>query len=320
MKKFLVSESEKKQILNQHSDYKKILKKLSVKKTISEQIEAPTGDELLTKAIKVCSGLSGGKIGKLRGGNNAIKVIASKDGPQAQTGQPKYVVGDILAYKSDMTYDVYDKNNKSKKGSYRWKCANLNKEADADKERRMKEFKNTHDGGGWMTYEEAAQSGKIITTDPNTFETVPYEGITLYRPKASGGKKAFTPKQQEYVDRMKNEGWVEEGDPVLTGPNKHEWHSAIAPGSQDVFPPNGITMYKSKQDVVKGSENIIQRAKQSNKSRSFDRGNCKDFIEQYWEAFKIDGSEANQKPNEDLKIAAQGCIRQYYKNWGGMFS
>ena len=101
---------------------------------------AQTGDDLIRDAKKSCETLQNAKLFRLNSdaapstGTLALKLEASIDGPiNVKTGQPKYSIGDILIYKSDMSYDVYDGTqvaggNWQKKGIYKWKCSGLNQE------------------------------------------------------------------------------------------------------------------------------------------------------------------------------------------------
>ena len=149
MKRIILQESEKTEILNQHNRFKTILKEtldkknkgLDIDNSLLEQtqgpIQPPTGDALIRKAQQVCNTLKSGKLFKLNnGGVLALNVKASVDGPMdSTTNKPKYVAGDVLIYQNNMTYDVYDGvkvagGDWQKKGTYRWKCSAINQEYD----------------------------------------------------------------------------------------------------------------------------------------------------------------------------------------------
>jgi predicted metalloprotease with PDZ domain len=93
MKKFLISETEKKEILDKHKSFKLVLEnKFKQKLVLSEQLTSPTGNELIQKAKNVCPTLKNGVFVKIKG-NRAIKITAAKDGSlSAVNNQPKYVV------------------------------------------------------------------------------------------------------------------------------------------------------------------------------------------------------------------------------------
>ena len=121
MKRFLISESEKNEILNQHDNFKSILqKKLNLKSNsiqLVEQIQKLTGDDLIKSAKKSCTKLQSGSLVNYKNSKLAIKITAPNDGPiDASTNKPKYLTGDVLIYTSDLNnrgeliYYVYNKN------------------------------------------------------------------------------------------------------------------------------------------------------------------------------------------------------------------
>jgi hypothetical protein len=131
MKKFVITESEKKEIREkQHKELKKILiKKLQEKYEnprilISEQTD--WRDTAIT-GCKVFSRTTPKKARMVSDGKTVIKISADTPFVTAYVSNNgndgKFVVGDVLFFFEDLTYVVYDPtNNWAVKGTYKWGC------------------------------------------------------------------------------------------------------------------------------------------------------------------------------------------------------
>jgi hypothetical protein len=329
MKKFIVSESEKNQILKQHKDYKFILEnKLEEKIFISEQIAAPTGNDLITKAKSVCPTLKNGSFVKVSE-NRAIKITATKDGSiSAVTNKPKYVTGDVLIYKNDMTFDVYDgtkaaNNSWIKKGTYKWKCAGLNAQAD--------DFKATASdqeikAGGWMTYDEAKLAG-LNLTDRKYYDQKTINGVEYFKKagKTIGG--AGSAEQTEVIEffntrygtrfqRTKDKldannlggfCWAFEGEQPLSEPI---WRETSAVGSAEYGVKSGMKIRLNPacfKDVRKTSKEVVS---QESGFKQVDKGDCKDVLVEYMRGYENE-VDTTTTAFQEMKKNAQACKRRF---------
>ena len=330
MKKFIVSESEKNEILKQHKDYKFILEnKLEEKIFISEQIAAPTGNDLITKAKSVCPSLKNGSFVKV-GGNRAIKITATKDGSiSAVTNKPKYVTGDVLVYKNDMTFDVYDgtkaaNNTWVKKGTYKWKCAGLNAQAD--------DFKATAsqqqiDAEGWMTYDEA-KAANINLSDTKFFDQKTINGKDYFKKKGitQGGvggsaeqkevieffNTRYGPRFQRTKDKVdpNNLGgfcWAFQGEQPLVEPL---FELTRAVGSEEYKVKEGLQIFVNpacRKDVREKSRGVVS---QESDFKQVDKRDCKDVLVEYMRGYENDVNTTTTAFQE-MKKNAQACKRRF---------
>lgn len=286
MKRIILKESDKLEILNQHNNFKSILKEtldlknkgLYVSNSLMEQIELPTGDELIRKAKQVCTSLKNGGPMRLNDGTLALNVKAPVDGPiNITTGQPKYLTGDILIYKSNMSYDVYDGTKVAggdwqKKGTYRWKCSALNQESEAAKK---------------------SESDKKIQA-----------------------QEKLTTQQKQFSDGLVAQGYVIDPTPWdITSKRLKKAEIEQIPGLIDLF-PNGLNIW---YDPTKQKGSDIKGYKKRVASMTSDVNSCKDFIQSYWDDYK-GGGEGNLQDTEfaDLKNKVQACANKWYPKWSGL--
>ena len=132
MKRTLINENEKNEILNQHKDFKKILeeKKISLNKglVIEQRIQEPifldkfTISQVISKCVKNPNVTA---INAKFKGKPAIKVISGPDNVKIYTNEPNT---DFGGYNS---YILNTAENKILKGPMSWKCSKLYQEDDA---------------------------------------------------------------------------------------------------------------------------------------------------------------------------------------------
>lgn len=325
MKKFLISETEKKEILDKHKSFKLVLEnKFKQKLVLSEQITAPTGNELIQKAKNVCPTLKNGVFVKIKG-NRAIKITAAKDGSlSAVNNQPKYVVGDVLIYKSDMTFDVYDgtraaNNDWFKKGTYKWKCAGLTAQAEDFKATASKQ---QIDAEGWMTYDEA-KAANINLTDPKYFEQKNINGTEYFRKRGIIQGGAGSQEQKNVIDFLTNrygarfqsklnqspQGfcWAFQGEQPLVEP---QWTLEKVVGGDAFGVKEGLQIFVSPEclsKIRKASKEVVST---ESGFRKIDNDTCKDFLKNYMEAYEND-VDTTTTAFTQLKKDVQSCKRKF---------
>ena len=295
MKRIVLQESEKTEILNQHNRFKNILKEtldkknkgLGIDDSLLEQtqgpIQPPTGDALIRKAQQVCNTLKSGKLFKLNnGGVLALNVKASVDGPMdSTTNKPKYVAGDVLIYQNNMTYDVYDgvkvaEGDWQKKGTYRWKCSAINQEYD--------------------TQTAAAQAAEAK--------------------KKEEEKQGMTFRQKQFTDGLVAQGYViKPTEWEITSKRLRKADIEKIPGLEVLF-PNGLNVYFD-PTKIKGSN--IAAYKERAASMTPDVNTCKDFVETFWDDYK-GGGEGNLQDTQfvDVRNKVKACANKYYPKWNGL--
>ena len=295
MKRIILQESEKTEILNQHNRFKTILKEtldkknkgLDIDNSLLEQtqgsIEPPTGDALIRKAQQVCNTLKSGKLIKLNnGGVLALNVKASVDGPMdSTTSKPKYVAGDVLIYQNNMNYDVYDgvkvaSGDWQKKGTYRWKCAAINQE-----------------------YDTQTAAAKKAEEDKKAKEQ---EGLST--------------KQKQFSDGLVAQGYVIGPSPWdITSKRLKKADIEKIPGLEVLF-PSGLDVW---YDPTKQKGGNIQGYKDRSANMTIDVNTCKDYVQTYWDDYK-GGGEGNLQDTEfaDLRNKVQACANKWYPKWNGL--
>jgi hypothetical protein len=256
----------------------------------------------------------------------AIKLESKKT-----PGRFRYFFIDKTAYEydDDKTRKNFHRVKSSSGADATWECDKT------DLNSRIADFKKTGQGGGWMTYDEAntidpVTKVKPIDLNPDgegvTWEQTTFEGKKFYRAKR--GENSACPKydelvskrQKDFVDKIKgadvqNATWLLCGD-LKDATNQYDYVPYKIPNSEVVF-PGGLTMYRPKSGMVKDADKTQKSAEKRIKSNQYNRKECKKIIQTYWNDFKQ--SEFGPINYED-KINAQSCVRQYYDNWGGLFS
>lgn len=294
MKRIVLQESEKTEILNQHNRFKNILKEtldkknkgLGIDDSLLEQtqdpMQPPTGDALIRKAQQVCNTLKSGKLFKLTNGTLALNVKASVDGPMdSTTSKPKYVAGDVLIYQNNMNYDVYDgvkvaSGDWQKKGTYRWKCSAINQEFD--------------------TQTAAAKEAEAK--------------------KKAEEQAILTAEQKSFIKMLTDQGYIVDPPPSQIASNR------LSPVKLGTIPklekyfPNGLDVY---YDPTKRSTSNVNAYKERAGKMVADVNTCKEIIETYWDDYS-GGGEGDLTDTQflDTKNQAQACANKYYPKWNGL--
>jgi len=294
MKRIVLQESEKTEILNQHNRFKNILKEtldkknkgLGIDDSLLEQtqdpIQPPTGDALIRKAQQVCNTLKSGKLFKLNNGTLALNVKASVDGPMdSTTSKPKYVAGDVLIYQNNMNYDVYDgvkvaSGDWQKKGTYRWKCSAINQE-----------------------YDTQTAAAKEAEAKKKAEEQ---SGLDL-------GKK-------EFIKMLTDQGYIIKPTPGQIASNRLKpVQLGTIPNLEKYF-REGLDVY---YDPTKRSTSNVNAYKERAGKMVADVNTCKEIIETYWGDYS-GGGEGDLTDTQflDTKNQAQACANKYYPKWNGL--
>lgn len=117
MKKILISEQEKNEILNKHKDFKKILENELEKLNRGLTLEQ-TSDKDVLDAAETVGCLRNGKIEPIGGKEGYVKI--------AKGSIPNVIeVGDKIVQYADFTFFVYPKGSETPKGPYKWECDKL---------------------------------------------------------------------------------------------------------------------------------------------------------------------------------------------------
>lgn len=289
MKRMLIQESERNQILSMHG-------------MINEQDSTDPSLQLLRKAIKAgCL-----KNGKILSNKDATKYIY-----RATTRSGKQV--DFL---SDMTYKFSDGVGG------KWKC---DKMAQIDAQTIITNTDNTSKVAtlktqGWKTKNE------LVGVDLNTIDSV-YDkktigDVTLYKLKVntgdltSGGSTAdFNEKQQAFLNDFIAKGYVL--NPDLTKRDNMYAVTAKELGAPDSLFPNGLTLYynPNNQSSIKGQDTSVLGDVLAN--QSINRQACRKNVDDYFNAFKrkysvvVDNSTIYK-----AKRIVQACKDEHYGKWG----
>jgi len=289
MKRMLIQESERNQILSMHG-------------MINEQDSTDPSLQLLRKAIKAgCL-----KNGKILSNKDATKYIY-----RATTRSGKQV--DFL---SDMTYKFSDGVGG------KWKC---DKMAQIDAQAIITNTDNTSKVAtlktqGWKTKNE------LVGVDLNTIDSV-YDkktigDVTLYKLKVDtgdltpGGSTAdFNQKQLAFLDEFRAKGYVL--NPDLTKRDNMVAVTAKELGAPDSLFPNGLTLYynPNNQSSIKGQDTSVLGDVLAN--QSINRQACRKNVDDYFNAFKrkysvvVDNSTIYK-----AKRIVQACKDEHYGKWG----
>jgi hypothetical protein len=295
MKRHLIDESEKNQILEMH------------RSSMIEQANLPKNTEspeltLLRKAITA---------GCLKQGRILTNADKTKYVYRATTKS----TGKKVDFFSDMTYKFRDGSKSGK-----WACPQLANMAalESDNESKIKtELKK-----GWKKLETLKAEGVDLTTLDKVYDTQVIGNVTLYKPKGSsttftsGTSTAdFNADQQSFVDTFTAKGYK-------LNPTRLEQSTLVkitdkelgAPA--DLF-PNGLVMWydPNKQSEIKGRDGSVLGDILDN--QSVNRNVCRKNIDDYFKSFQrrnsivIDSATINK-----AKRIVQACKDQHYGKWG----
>ena len=326
---FEYSEEEKRSILEQHYQFKKVLQSKVKRLMINEQVKdgngvTPTisGKDLLDAAMtKNCKITRGGELYSDKGElNNEVVIfkVADEDSPQGY-----YKKGDKLYIKGDYTFDVVKTDNLGNETTIEgnpWQCPELTADAvaaiaktkkDAD-DAALKNFELTQKEGAWKERKDIMDTDDNVE-NPQMYEKKVVNGVILYRRVSGKGIAGATDaRQQAVINKWSARGAKLEKD--VDAEEAKTWERyLVSPKSEGLFsedfymyfPPTTIT----NTDITTSFEGAVkEQTPESPKD-------CKQAVESYYEAFK---RELTFQPNVfyPMKKKVQLCKNTYYNKWG----
>ena len=313
MKKILIQEDEKSQILQKHQDFKKVLQENLEnlnRGLVQEQVKTGVvSDPILDGAI-AAGCISGGQTISY-GGKPAYYKVAKKDRDN------KYIVGDKILLYNDFSYDVLSKDN-IKKGTYKWACPNMNAASEKAQQKSVGELKIEYkDKYGAQEFAELTYKTKA--DDPTFYKKIPLKGVDtgfLYIPQFK--KEFLATKPQDYpegsperdiLDGLVAQGYILNPTPL----QKTSFRQVKFDNEQlkGLF-PNGIVAYMDPRGLFKqtGATGEQLPAGEINPKE------CKNLINTYWENYRDDIAGTDIEFNK-MKAQVMACKRRYYPNrWG----
>jgi len=311
---FQITEQEKKEILEKHNLFKKVLKsKSEVKRLMVNEQSTPTsggGVEFLIAARdKGCQIAKGAVLKGAPGKATVLYKRADYDSPNGY-----FKIGDELYIKDNFTFDVVTTDVDGKKTvitNRRWNCPALTKPV----EDQIKTNINlTQKEGGWKKRENITDTDANVN-NPQMYEKQVVNGETLYRRISGKGiAGALDDRQQVVVTKWEEQGAKLEKD-VDAEQSKTWSRKLVSPKSDGLFsedfymyfPPNTV----NNAAILTAFQGAVTDQTAGSKS------DCKTAIEAYYSAFKI---KAKIEPNtmEPMKEKVQACVTQFKGKWGFM--
>jgi hypothetical protein len=312
MKKMLINEDEKLQILEKHGDFKKNLQENLEnlnRGLVQEQLATGVVTDPILNGAEAAGCITSGRI-IMYGGKPAYVKIATKSVPG------RYDVDDRIVIYNDYTYEVISPKL-TKKGKFNWSCPGINKATETKKLQSTNlskdELKQKY---GAQEYSEI--ENKKEADNPNFYKKIPQDGVDtgfLYIPVyqkellATSGYTANSP-QAEIISALQKKGYILNPNPLQrTGLTPVKFDNEQLGG---LF-PNGIVAYIDKRGLFKKTD---EKSEQLPAGGEINPQECKKLINQYWEDYRDDifgdDVEFNKK-----KAQVMACKRRYYPNrWG----
>jgi len=314
--KFQITEQEKKEILEQHNIFKKVLKaKSEVKRLMVNEQSTPTsgsGVEFLKAARdKGCKIAKGAVLRSAPGKPTVLYKKADYDSPNGY-----FKIGDELYIKDNFTFDVVTTDVDGKKTmTYTnrvWNCSALTKPIEDQKKANLEKTKGE---GDWKTKEELLKTDtEQNILDPEMYDVKVVDGVTLYRNKSGAGiQQALTPRGQQIFAKYKAAGGLTQQE---VDPEASQTFIKVMIGSKPDFSDN-FYMYFDPEKTVR-DPSVAQAIQTTIEQRiPTDKKDCKTSIENYYTNFKKKRMiETNQL--SALKYKVQACKNEFYGDWGFM--
>jgi hypothetical protein len=304
MKRMLIQESERNEILSMHM----IKEQTETTKAANATGEISPELGVLRKAIKA---------GCLKNG----RILSNKEGTKyiyrATTRTGKQV--DFLA---DMTYKFSDGVGG------KWKCDKMTQVnaseilTNADNASKIASLKKE----GWETLAELKVKGVNLTTLDKVYDTQTIGDVILYKIKGAVGDltpgnstKQFNEEQMAFINKYQKKGY--EINPARVDRENMRPITAEELGAPSDLFPNGLTLYynPNKQHNLDTTSTELGS---DITNQSINRDACKQRVEQFYTAY----SQRNSMVNDPATIikaknVVQACKDQYYPNkWGLVFS
>jgi hypothetical protein len=327
---FEANEQEKKEILEQHNLFKKVLQSKVTRLMVNEQSTPLTGVEFLKAARdKKCKIAVGGVIKSAPGKPSVLYKLADYDSANGY-----FKKGDELFIKDDYTFDVVTTDAtgaKTKSASNKkWGCPAMTADTEKLSDDVLKEKKENE---GWMEYKELTGKGySQLEADQGKYATEQFklktgQIITLYKPKSGavmGGQQLGTSTEQKaFITKWEGR----KGKLKLTPEEQASqlYRQIEVPGSRAVtgWETTGLKMYFSVDDI-KDISGESGQLKTTIENQQIPLDECKEFVDQFFEGYQ----DNTDIPDFDIvKRKVQRCKSLYSpnsrtnrKNRWGMFS
>jgi len=303
MKRILIQEDEKSQILQKHQDFKKVLQENLEnlnRGLVQEQLATGIVSDPILNGAETAGCISAGKI-IMYGGKPAYVKVASKNVPN------RYDINDRIVIYNNFTYDVIGPKLE-KKGTFKWTCPKINAAAEA------KELTSTTQSKDEYKKQYGAQEFSEIqyktkADDPNFYKKIPLKGvdtgflyIPVYQKEFIQVRKENYPAdspQRDVLQGLEDQGFILNPTPLQKTSYKQVKFDANSEELRGLF-PNGIVGYINPTDLVTNIDPKI----------------CKQAINQYWESYRDDISGTIIEFTKN-KAQVMACKRRYYPNrWG----
>jgi len=306
--KFEVNEQEKKEILEQHNLFKKVLQSKVTRLMVNEQTQSTGGGVEFLKAArdKKCKIAVGGVIHSAPGKPSVLHKVADYDSDYGY-----FKKGDEIYIKDDFTFDVVSKDVSGNKilsaKNKKWTCSALTKPVEDQIKGNIEKTKLE---GNWK------ERGEITDTDanvnnPQMYQKQVVDGVTLYRNLSDVGiNAALTKKGQDVLDYYKKYGALLQSE---VDPEKAQRYQKIKIGSNPDFSedfyvyldPTKVTDPKMLADIQANIDKTIPK----------DKKVCKDAIEDYYDNFTRKRMLLQNELTK-MKSDVQACKNEFYGRWG----
>jgi hypothetical protein len=307
MKKFLISEEERINILSMH-------KALIKEQVQGAQSQTPAVD-ILRKAIKG---------GCLKNG----QLLQSKVDPSKSIYRAKTDNGTDIDFYGDMTYKL---RVSGKTGKWKLCPGALKIDSDAataaetkkEDESKIASLKQQN----YKTKEELVAAGVDLNTLDKVYDKVTIGQVNLYRQKGHAtdvdqktGTDQLKAEKNAFIDKYEKLGYVVPGVTKNYDRTKvNGWKTVTAieldprQTTNDLF-PNGLTLYydPNKQHNVSSDQSLVSDIL---KNQAVDREACRKNVEDYYSSFKND-TTIDPATLYKVKAVVQACKNQHYGKWG----
>mgnify|MGYP003648820889 CR=1 FL=1 len=281
MKRILINETEKNEILNQHKDFKKILeeKKINLDKglMIEQRVQDPIFLDKFTISQVIAKCVTNPNIKAINylfKGKPAIKVNSGPDNVKVYTNEPNTNFG---GYNS---YILNTDETKILKGPMSWKCSKLYADEDAQ-----------------------AAAAKKAEED-----------------KKAAEQSSLTTRQQAFIKTYTDQGYVVNPEQIDFRTKKlKRVQPGEIPELESLFPkslfPKGLNIY---QDLTTISGSTDTAFTERAASMSKDVNTCKQLVEKFWKYYQ-EGEEGDLQDTLFLKLRTdvQSCLK-WYPKWDGL--
>jgi hypothetical protein len=316
--KFEVNEQEKKEILEQHNLFKKVLQSKVTKLMVNEQTQSTGGGVEFLKAArdKKCKIAVGGVIHSAPGKPSVLHKVADYDSDNGY-----FKKGDEIYIKDDFTFDVVSKDVSGNKilsaKNKKWACDALTRDFKSQVTTNLERLKTE---ANWLTKEELISSGQTIENieNPLMYTKKDFGGNPRYQAVTTAGIfGGLTQPQKDKINDFKDMGYKLIGE--LTPKELSFFKPMVVSPVKDGLFSTDLIMYADPSQITQGvgetKTNITQTIKNAVQNRiPKDKKDCKDTIKTYYYAFDKK-RPLSQDEFSALKEKTQACKNEFYGDW-----